>query len=138
MTLMERRQKILERYYGKVNPLDDFELRPEAGSIGLAFVDRWVADGIGRGEDVVYRFGHKGHSWESYRSLTEGGVLMVGEQTLAQMNEFVQSAKDEEDKVFSVEVRSERNGHWGHWVRAYFYYNGKPATARLVGVEWDD
>ena len=138
-TLMERRRKILNYYYGKVNTLDDFALRVTDGVPSLSFVDRRVADGLGLDGEVSYRyrFGQRRKAWGGYRELNAGNAVTFDQATLARMSETAGSAVSQDDNVFHVQVQSRHKGRWGKWVRVYVYFDGDPASWTMVGIERD-
>jgi hypothetical protein len=138
-TLMERRRKIIDYYYGKVNPLDEFELAATNVGLSLTFVDRWVVDGCGPESAVEhrYRVGHQRDEWGGYQPLP-GHAITIDAETLARVNEVALAARSDDERVFNVQIQSRREGRWGHWLRAYFYYDGDPSSARIVGIERDD
>lgn len=137
--LMERRRKIIDYYYTKVNPLDGFRLSLDGSSLAVSFEDRWVLDGAGIADRVEhrYRFGHGEGSWGSYRSLGGNGPIVFDAETLDRMRQVSAGATSDNDRVFNVQIQSRRNGKWGHWVRAYIYFNGDLDQSRLVGVQHD-
>jgi len=136
-TLIERRRKIIDYYYNKLNPLDSFCLETANETFTLNFVDRWIIDGVGTGDRTSYRlrFGHQQKAWDLYRPLDHTGTIAFDIATLTRMNEVLQTAEDPDDKVFNVQIQSRRDGKWGKWVRVYIYYDGDPAHARIVGIE---
>lgn len=138
-TLMERRRKIIEYYYDKVNPLDDFHLSSDDCSLTVSFVDRWVVDGVGPADQVEYRyrFGRETSTWGAYQELDGKRPIIIDSDTLERMDELAATADRDEERVFNVQIQARRRGEWGHWVRVYIYYDGTPYNARLVGVERD-
>jgi len=139
-TLQERQRKIIDYYYEKVNPLDDFRLESEGGGLALHFQDYWVNDGVGTVGQTShrFRFGHQRDSWEDYRSLQAYGPIEFDIATLTRMSEIAGKAKKTDDKVFNVQIQSLRAAKWARWVRVYIYFDGDPAQARIIGIERDD
>jgi hypothetical protein len=56
---------------------------------------------------------------------------------MERMRQISAGAKADNGRVFNVQIQSRREGHWGHWVKAYIYFNGDLTQSRLVGVERD-
>lgn len=137
--LLERRRKIIDYYYSKVNPLDGFRLGQDGTTLSLAFDDRWVRDSVGTADQVAhrYRFGHGTGSWGAYQPLDGNGPVVLGADTLERMRRVIASARTDNDRVFNVQIQSRRNGRWGHWVKAYIYFDGDLTQSRLVGIEHD-
>jgi hypothetical protein len=137
--LAARRRKIIDYYYTKVNPLDEFRLERDGETLRLRFNDRWVLDGAGFADQVEHRcrFGHRTGSWGDYQPLDAAGSVVLDATTLERMRQTSAGAVSDHDRVFNVQIQSKRNGDWGHWVRAYIYFDGDLVTARLVGVERD-
>lgn len=137
--LMDRRRRIIDYYYAKVNPLDNFRLSQEGSSLSLSFDDRWVLDSVGTADQVAhrYRVGHGQGSWGSYQMLDGTGPIVLDAAALERMQEVSSGASTDNDRVFNVQIQSRRIGKWGHWVRAYIYFNGDLPQSRLVGVEHD-
>jgi hypothetical protein len=137
--LIERRRKIIDYYYSKVNPLDGFRLDIEDSALALSFEDRWVLDGAGTADQVAhrYRIGHGEKSWGSYQPLDGSTPIVLDAATMARMRQVTADATTDNDRVFNVQIQSRRNGKRGHWVKAYIYFNGDLTQTRLVGVERD-
>jgi len=137
-TLMERRRKILDYYYGNVSPLDAFAISQEGGALALSFVDRFITDGLtSESAEFRYRVGHKTGSWGSYISLLSGTSLTLDQSAERKIANALQSAQTPDDRVFNITLQARHNGRWHKPVRVYFYYDGTPASARLVGIDWD-
>jgi len=137
--LMERRRKIIDYYYMKVNPLDDFRLSQDGSSLTVSFEDRGVLDGAANTDQVEhrFRFGHGKGSWGAYQPLASGESITLDAGTLERMRQVSASATSDNDRVFNVQIQSHRNGKWGHWVKAFIYFNGDLEQSRLVGIQHD-
>ncbi len=140
-TLLERRRKILEYYYSKVNPLGDFALHADGDNLRLQFTDRWIADGLASAETVRYRYrsGHQEDGWGDYLDVGGSPTVTVGSEDLARMRRIAADAESEDRRVFHVELQSNRDsGGWGRWVRVYFYFDPAGDGTRIVGIERED
>lgn len=136
-TLMERRRKILEYYYGKTNALDDFQLQISADGVALQFRDRWISDGLAPDSNVAYRYrmGHKEDGWGEYRDAPGGRTILLDGPTMKRIQDEAANASSDHDRIFHVQLQAQRDGRWGKWVRVYFFYDHENSDVRIVGVE---
>jgi hypothetical protein len=136
-TLMERRRKIIDYYYTKVNPLGEFKIVDESGAPVLSFTDHWITDGAGAADQVEYRsrVGQGQGAWGGWRLCQSPGKIPFAAETSARMIEMARVANSDQERVFNVQIQSRRNGSWGHWVRVYLYMDSAGRGARIVGIE---
>ena len=137
--LLERQRKIIDYYYGKINPLDDFRFEFDDDQLSLTFVDRWATDGSGRTRNVVhrYRLGYQTKPLSAYQPLQETDRIIFDNETQELMNQIVSHSSNDNERVFYVQLQSQRDGKWSKWIRVYIYYDVNPIYARIVGIERD-
>ena len=120
--LRERRDKTGRYWFGRINPIDDFELLKSGNTCRLTFHDLSVDTGLEQAEGTRYRY-----------CVLKGGKDIIP-QTVVETPVI-----DLEDvpvgEQIAVQIETARNGsdNWGKWVQVYV--NGEEDGPVLVGLE---
>ncbi len=142
-TLMERRDKTGRYWYGKVNPLDNFEFtQGHDNQITLEFNDLSVDAGFQDSETTAYRYllQYRGKDLTPHVFSERKVSLPLNEQIHRAIEKEFNSLQTlaDDDRVLNlkIETRRETNGSWGKDVKVFFYY---PSVAsdlpEIVAIE---
>ena len=142
-TLAERRDKTGRYWYGKVNPLDNFEFSKDPDNqIILEFNDLSVDAGFEDSGSTAYRYllQYRGKNLTTYFSSDSKALLPLNEQMLRAIEKEFNSLKtqDDDDRIlnFKIETRRKTNGSWGKNVKVFFYYPPDASNLpQIVAVE---
>lgn len=131
-TLWQRRAKILDYYYQKISPLDDFEIIDDGTTVQLAFVDDLTALESAGAYNIEFK--HNGQRVASFAGLTANWVTLDS-ATRSGMAALSAIAGSDRERVFLSRIVPHRGQNRGPAVSAFFYFDGNPQNTRLVGVE---
>jgi len=141
-TLIERRDKIGRFWFGKVNPLDNFETTYYRQALGVSFEDLAVKYGLER-DDATYRLRVRYHGKEiigprEFRvqkfSLSKSDL-----QTMRQMCPSKGGSENSDDRLFEVRLRTQRaDGHWSKPTVLWLWLDDVTERFTLAGVEHCD
>ncbi|MEC4680372.1 MAG: hypothetical protein VST67_06690, partial [Nitrospirota bacterium] len=128
-TMIERRDKVGRHWFERMNPLDKFRFEyKEDGLITMIFNDLAVDGNLELVADTryVYTISHqkKGLRKHGYVDLPSIPISRNGEGFFDELI-ATNGIDDEEDKIFSIELQSQRRGEkLSKSVEVYFYYPG--------------
>ncbi len=107
-TLIERKRKIGEAWFGKMNPLDNFVILVSSGGTQLGFDDLMIQSGLRSRGSATYR----------YRLIQEKGVyeLLTWRETATTSLTLspAEIEKMKPGKVYLLQLQTKREGE-GHW-----------------------
>ena len=129
--LIERRRKIGQYWFSKVNPLDHFSLGQQPT---LHFKDLGIESGLWQ-PSAKYHYKLRHH--ESNKVIDTG--VLNGTTELPIPIAAIASASDgksESSRFIVYELRTERDGEKSKATRVYLYYSpAEPVQLKIVGVE---
>jgi hypothetical protein len=139
-TLIERRDKIGRYWFARMNPLDKFRFeRTEKGELMLKFNDLAVDGKLNTAEEskYVYTLSYKKKGLHKQAIVDKPAIPISsnGERFLDRILAGANDIAKEEDKIFSVSIRTKRGVEpSSKAVEVYFYYPGNSGEPRVVGV----
>lgn len=138
-TLIERRDKIGQYWFSKMNPVDKFRFEKNGEELNLVFNDLAVDGNLERAADSKYLFtlSYKDRGLHQQR-VVEKSVLLISKNGNGFLDEILQANKydREEEKIFSIALQTQRKGKkLSKVVEVYFYYPGFQNEPRVVGVK---
>ncbi len=138
-TLIERRDKVGRYWFERMNPLDKFKIkRDDQNRVTLNFQDLAVEGNIANAEDTkyVYTFSYDRAGMHKQAYVDEPAIP-ISDHGNGFLDDIVADGdiKSEEDKIFSVKIRTQRKDKdLSKAVEVYFYYAGDYRKARIVGI----
>ena len=149
--LKERRDKVGRYWFERVNPLDRFQITPpsdtEIAARGpapkdeapnqLAFDDLAVSGDLEPADSssYVYRVYHDDEEVQSQSVIDETTIPLAVEGT--SMRTFLEQhdLTDDEERVFRLDIRTQRPNRLTEPTRVYIHYPANEATPRVAGIE---
>jgi hypothetical protein len=139
-TLIERRDKIGRYWFSRMNPLDKFRFeRNGQGELTLNFNDLAVDGKLNtRAESkYIYTLSDKNKGLHK-QAIVDEPVIPIsknGEGFLDAILADSDEINNEEDKIFSISIRTQRGGgSLSKAVEVYFYYPGISGKPRIAGI----
>lgn len=137
--IKERRDKIGQYWFERMNPLDRFELREtDYGSQNLCFTDLAVAFGQESQEQRKYRYWlmHNGDVIPPVHEL-EGTCLQLTEITAPTVRES-RNASGKNQWAIALETQRSQGKGWSKRVTVYLSYNWETGKHEIVGIEREE
>jgi len=136
--LIERRDKVGRYWFDRMNPLDKFRFKRDNNALKLTFNDLAVDGNLESAKDTKYiytlSYNKKGLHKRGFVDAPEIPVSENGAGFLDQIF-AANDIKNEEDKIFSIKIRTVRKGNKpSRAVDVYFYYPGQNKETRVVGI----
>jgi len=123
-SLIKRRDKILQHYLSKLNPLTDFELSSREGRTLVTFKNLAEACGLGKADSYEYR-------WSSFDNQT-GALTPLGPQEVIAVPEVsVPRTQGNGYLAVAIGALAQSPKDWAKPVTVYL----APSPLRIVGVE---
>lgn len=139
-TLIERRDKIGRYWFARMNPIDMFRFEYNAkGELTLAFNDLAVDGNFSTDLESKYVYTMSHRKKGSHRqAIVEDPAIPISRNGEGFLDEILTSSNgtlDEEEKIFSVRIETQRGqGSISKVVEVYFYYPGNSGKPRVVGI----
>ncbi|MFQ5866101.1 MAG: hypothetical protein ACE5IW_12825 [bacterium] len=139
-TLIERRDKIGRYWFSRMNPLDKFRFeRNKKGELTLKFNDLSVDGKLNTAEESKYVYTLSYNKKGIHRqAIVDAPVIPISNNGEGFLDEILASSNGitkEEDKIFSIEIRTKKEGgSLSKAVAVHFYYPGNSGEPRVVGV----
>ncbi len=138
-TMIERRDKVGRYWFERMNPVDKFRFERQGDRLILAFNDLAIDGNLESAEGTKYICTLSCIDKGLHRqSAVDEPAILISENGEGFFDEMLaeNTFKKEEDKIFSVEIRTQRNeAQVTNSVFVYFYYAGAgKADPRVVGV----
>ncbi|UCD63487.1 MAG: hypothetical protein JSW34_12175 [Candidatus Zixiibacteriota bacterium] len=139
-TLIERRDKIGRHWFGKVNPLDNFEIRDAGASLEISFDDLAVAYGLEDARHATYELSirYDGEEIIAGRTSPETGfALSEADLDLMKSRYLTPRADDDYERhAFEVRIRTRRGGgSWSRPTALWLWYTAEDQSLALAGLE---
>jgi hypothetical protein len=137
--IKERRDKIGQYWFQKMNPLDKFELREtEYGTQNLCFTDLAVACGFELPELRGYRYWllHNGDVIPPVHELEGVTCLQLTEITAPSVRES-RNTSGKNQWAIAIETKLAEN-EWSNKVRVYLTYDWETGKHQILGVEREE
>lgn len=142
-TLIRRRDKTGRYWYGKVNPLDDFEFSANPDNhLGLRFRDLAVAAGFEEHTNTAYRYllEHRGKPLTGYFRSQDQPFLELNPAILRKIAEKISEQQNYgfTNNIFSFKIQTRRRerGKWSKHLKVYFHYHGdRKKLPEIVAIE---
>lgn len=140
--LIERRDKVGRYYFSRINPLDKFRFEIDADKqIFFVFSDLTIDGGLESSEGTTYqwRILHKNNKMISSGASVIPAII-ISQNWQGELDNFLSHEKfnTEEDKVFVVSIRTQRNGEISKKVDIHFYYPGGGIKPRVLRIEREE
>ena len=128
-TLLDRRDKILSYYLSRMNPVDRFEVRPQADGLRLDFVNLAAETGVGQADSYEY-------TWYSYENQSDSFKRLGGPHSVGV--ESIPIPRKSEDGFLAVQFRtiSRDKPDWAKPVVVYLKRDG--SDYRVIGLEREE
>lgn len=138
-TLIERRDKIGRYWFGKVNPLDYFELRNSGDGLEILFDDLAVKYGL-EFDNARYRcrIRQDDELLTPVREFTGQTLSLDGSFVKLMRSRFFEQvgATDLEKQLIEIELETKRDGRgWSKPTRLWLTWRGEPEQPELLGIE---
>ncbi len=133
--LWARRNKILAYYYAKTSPLDAFTLDDTGESVTLRFVDRVIADGVGDGGALEYRWSldRVAGSIGSQEGVASAPVVALDGAARSRLAAVAANSGSDRERVFRLDITPRRAGAKACGV--YLYLDPAQSRFRIVGLD---
>ena len=137
--LQERQEKVGRYWFGKVNPLDDFEYAPGDG-INFRFADLSVKYGFEDGANTNYKYSVRYNHRQiiSAREFT-GTQFALASKDLADLASYYKpSAKDlPQEHLYEVLLKTKRgeSAYWSKPIALWLWFDRLKNSFQLVGIE---
>ena len=139
--LRERRDKTGRYWYGKVNPLDRFELRPTSGGQQkICFVDLAVEGDLESAEHTVYRceLRVRGVPLIRWRELEPCIQLPGADMQRRHLEKVRGNSSDNMQWELKIQTRRGSGGGWGKWVKVYLDLDETSGQFSLLGIHREE
>ena len=138
--IKERRDKIGQYWFRKMNPLDKFELREtKHGTQEFCFTDLAVACGLESGVERKYRYWllHNGKVIPPAHELEGTTCLQLTEITAPSVRES-RNSRGQDQWTISLETELAPNNKWSNNVMIHFSYDWETGKHSILGVEREE
>ncbi len=133
-TLRERRDKIGRYWFGKVNPLDYFELTESDRGLTIRFEDLALKYGLAESASSVYSVRYLGKEIMADRTLDASPLHLSEADLEAMADAYV--AGEARNNLYEIRIRTKRDGgDYGNPVVVWLWYHMDELRWQLVGVE---
>jgi len=134
-TLIERRDKIGRHWFGKVNPLDNFETEYNDDGFNISFEDLAIKYGL-ESDDAIYRYTieYNGKNLFDLRESSSQDFSLSSQDLYQLTTKF-----NNKDHLYKIDIKTKRdNSRWSKPTRLWLWYLPDDKTFRMVGVEHID
>jgi len=138
--IKERRDKIGQHWFQKMNPLDKFELREtEYGSQDLCFTDLAVAFGLELEENRKYRYWlmHNGDVIPPVRELEGVTCLQLTEISAPSVRES-RNTYGKDQWAVALETQLSQGKGWSKRLKVYLSYDWETEKHEIIGIEREE
>jgi hypothetical protein len=137
-TLIERRDKIGRYWFGKINPLDNFETELLTDGYYIEFEDLAVRYNL-EPDNAIYRYRVRYANDEliENRKIHTSAIKLALDDLSTLKNAFdSQSGDKSSEHLFEILIETSRDGNdWSKPTRLWLWYNPEQDNFNLVGVE---
>jgi hypothetical protein len=139
-TIKERRDKTGRYWYGKINPLDRFELRANGeGNQSLCFADLAIEGHLEPEGKAVYQYDLRIGGKRVIRSRDNGNRTCIPLPGKEEQQHFLEEVKrlaaDHDQWEFKIRTRRATQGNWSKWVKVFLTLDVDTGTFSLLGLE---
>jgi hypothetical protein len=138
-TLLERQEKIGRHWFGKVNPLDEFDYSNNDGSISVNFEDLAVRHGFEPEGETQYKYSVRYKSVNKLESNEFSGsqfVLSVDDVNTLAQSYRPPKVENWESQLFEVLISAKRgSSYWSKPTALWLWYHPDKKSFQLVGIE---
>jgi hypothetical protein len=140
-TLVERRDKIGRHWFGKVNPLDHFDISDQPDGYRIGFEDLAVKYGVEQGTTTSYRYRvrYRGKTIIDDTDLASSTSLELSKSDLERLSSAFRPAnqRDEpENHLYEIQILKKRaDKKWSKPVALWLWYHPDESVFQLVGIE---
>jgi hypothetical protein len=138
-TLIERRDKIGRHWFGKVNPLDNFEIEDIAEGLQISFDDLAIKYGLESDNAVYsYRIRYQGGDVVEKREQQSRSISLSGEDIDRMASLYTPESQENnpEDHLYEIKLRTRRGpGKWSKPTLLWLWYDPDGNRFDLVGIE---
>jgi hypothetical protein len=139
-TLIERRDKIGRHWFGKVNPLDEFEYSFTGNGASVTFTDLSVKYGFASAGASEYRFRikHDAQILLPWRGIDGTSFTISTADLDAARASFDPAAAetDPRERLYEVEMTTRRNnGRWSNPTVIWLAIDPSDSSFAMVGIE---
>ena len=137
--LKERRDKIGCHWFGKVNPLDWFQLTAEPNGLTIDFEDLWEFYRLPQQFPPAYRYDIRYKGKELAASDLSATELILTADDLAAMKAAFRPGESDDHFLYRLDIRTRRdNKDWSQPARVWLWYHEDRDEFEYVGLEHVD